>query len=441
MEIVHGDCRLEAGFARADITPPIGATLLGYPGGRTATGVGDQLSGTVLALRSGDLVCLIVALDWCLIGERDVESMREAIRAAAGCRCEAIQISASHTHSGPMTIRAWGLGEYAEDYVVQTRAKIAEASARAIGSLAAASVGIGVGRTTVGVNRREVLPDGRVILGVNEWGAVDRDVTVIRFEGAGGSIGSVIHLGVHPTSRGIEPLISRDWPGVMVDRVEQLTGAPAVFVNGSAGDVAPRTAGDGPNGYGEAAAQEIGLSAARDALRAWRSASPMQSAALDVATGDIRLPLAPLPAIEEAREQYNRFAVGGERQTFPGAEVAYWAAVIEAHGRPQATHKPFAQEVIRIGEAAIVPMSGEVFADTGLRLKKASPFAHTLVASTTNGADGYYCPCEAHARGGYEPWAMRAMGVRLMSDHVDDVLVSENSELLKALHGGGEETP
>ena len=51
---------------------------------------------------------------------------------------------------------------------------------------------------------------------------------------------NLIHYGCHGTSVGDNSEITRDWSGIMIDRVEQETGVLTAFWNGAIGDVGPR---------------------------------------------------------------------------------------------------------------------------------------------------------------------------------------------------------
>ena len=53
-------------------------------------------------------------------------------------------------------------------------------------------------------------------------------------------------------------------------------------------------------------------------------------------------------------------------------------------------------------EVAVVALPGEVFADLGLAIKRASPFATTLVFELANDAPGYIPTRKAFAEGSYE---------------------------------------
>ena len=67
------------------------------------------------------------------------------------------------------------------------------------------------------------------------------------------------------------------------------------------------------------------------------------------------------------------------------------------------SYKLFIQAV-RIGEGAIGTLPGEIFAETGLNLKKRSPFKNYFTISQANGQFGYIPPSSQFELGGYETW-------------------------------------
>jgi hypothetical protein len=56
----------------------------------------------------------------------------------------------------------------------------------------------------------------------------------------------------------------------------------------------------------------------------------------------------------------------------------------------------------RIGDAVVLASPAELLAEVGLRMKQASPFAHTLIASCSNGYLHYGAAAGDYDRGGYE---------------------------------------
>jgi hypothetical protein len=85
-------------------------------------------------------------------------------------------------------------------------------------------------------------------------------------------------------------------------------------------------------------------------------------------------------------------------------------------------------EVWRLGEVGIVSMPGEPFAEIGVEVRKASPFAVTMFCGYSDGVGGDYLPmsCE-YDQGGYEvertPYGRKA----------DEKLIAETVELLQSL--------
>ncbi len=426
--------QLSAAIARRDITPPPGTPLFGYPQQRSGDNIADPLNATALVLRSGDCIAALISLDLGALDEIDVTILRENIWQATGIPAHNITFCPTHTHSGPPTLNVWGWNEKDQAYLQSLVAPVVQAVQQAMATLEPCRVGFAVTPTDVGINRREVQLDGEVGGSQkNEWGPRDRDLTVIRFEGTHGPIASLVHLGAHPTARGTEASVSRDWPGVMMDRVEQLTGAPVLFINGAYGDVGPRTANQGYIGDGPIAAQEVGLHAASDALCAWRSIKELRHENLRTQTQLFELPHAPLPTQEEALQALSELGDQRGKLGAPACNWHYWNAVLEVNEKPFEPTRTWQQTLTAIGPLVIVPFAGEIVSEIALRCKKHSPFAYTLCAGNANGAQGYYVTREARARGGYEPWVARAYDAYLLADNVDDFLVQANVELLNRL--------
>lgn len=302
-------------------------------------------------------------------------------------------------------------------------------------ALTPVTVGVGTVRSEVGINRRAVQPNGSVVLGQNPTGPVDATLTVARFEGARGPVGCVAHYGAHPTVLAAESrVVSRDWPGMMVDALEHYSGAPALLLNGALGDVAPRTSSGWATGDGtEFSLWEAGGRAIHDAVRAWRAAREFEPVALRTATGVVALPYRPLPGRVVARRE---LAAAAAQRNEPGAGMCryrHWAAVLAAAGQRAPAACGYRATVWAVGPVAFAPMPGEPFAEIGLWLRAASPFAHTLPVSLANGYAGYFCTREAVARGGYEAWVGQAIGPRLLAENVDDAVVGQYARLLEML--------
>ena len=433
---------LQVGVGRRDITPPLGTLLMGYPdphGSRGATAVRDPLNATAIAIESADgqKQAAIVSLDIALAADPIVDAIRQQASEATGIPGDHVTVCAIQTHSGPCIQHVPGWCEpdasFIDDLLVPGAvAAITEAWA----SRAPARIGVSTVNSNAGINRREILDNHGIGLGQLPWGVIDPTMTVLRIDTAAGVLANVVHYGAHPTVLGgWSRVISRDWPGVMIDRVEALTGATTMFINGAVGDVAPRTnslgaVGDERNA-GEPALMETGMVAAMDAMRAWRSIRDMRNLDLNIHTETLQLPYRPLPSRDEAERE---FAAIEPRKNEAGAgmcEYSHWKAVLDEYdANRQLTHRPYHQTITAIGPIALAPFPGEPFAETIVRLRHASPFQHTLAASTSCGSLGYFVTRESLHRGGYEVWVAKAYGAYILAEHIDDVLLDENHRLL-----------
>lgn len=429
---------LLAGVGRTDITPALGTALAGYPvQDRVAETIRDPLHATALVLARGDCRVAIISLDWILIEAEEVVAIRNLVQAQTGIAPANVTVAAIQSHSAPRTFSAWGWGDKDRDYVSAVLPRIVEAVVQAVANLQPALVGIGTTTSEVGINRRQIRQNHTVTLGVNPWGPYDPTMTVLRFEGAQGPLATLVHYGAHPTVfHGKSRAVSRDWPGIMIDRLEALTGAPALFINGAVGDVAPRTNFMGAVGDGEIALLEVGTRAATDALRAYRSIKEVRDLELAVVTGDLLLPYRPLAPLAEAQQNLAAAAANQAQWGQPMCDYRHWQSVVNAHSAPPVTGTTFPQTITRLGPVALVPFPGEPFTEIVLRLRDYSPFQHTLCASTTNGCLGYFVTRESLHRGGYEVWVGKAYGPYILSETIDDALIDANLLLLRALYEG-----
>ena len=107
--------------------------------------------------------------------------------------------------------------------------------------LTPARLGMGWGFSQANINRRAKDSEGNVRLGLNPYGEVDRRIGLIRIEDhEGNPIVLIANYPVHGTVLGGEnSLISGDAPGIVAEYVEQEAGAPMLFINGAAGNLAP----------------------------------------------------------------------------------------------------------------------------------------------------------------------------------------------------------
>ena len=107
---------LRAGFARVDITPPLGVSVQGYYEERLAGGILDPLYATAVAFDDGQRRAVLLSLDVIGIHQYLAEELRTMIGEAVGTVKEAVFLCCTHTHLAPGITAGNGLTEN-DEYV------------------------------------------------------------------------------------------------------------------------------------------------------------------------------------------------------------------------------------------------------------------------------------------------------------------------------------
>ena len=90
----------KAGFARVDITPPLGTYMPGYYQERHAKEILDPLQINMVAFSDGKTTALVAQYDTEALSVPVADMMCDAITKATGVPRDAILLHASHTHDG-----------------------------------------------------------------------------------------------------------------------------------------------------------------------------------------------------------------------------------------------------------------------------------------------------------------------------------------------------
>jgi hypothetical protein len=85
---------------------------------------------------------------------------------------------------------------------------------------------------------------------------------------------------------------------------------------------------------------------------------------------------------------------------------------------------------VRVGEFGIAAIPNEVFAISGLTIKRRSPLKPTFTIELANGAEGYIPPPDQHVLGGYETWRARTS---CLEETAEVKIVSTVLDLLDAV--------
>ncbi|MHB1133377.1 MAG: neutral/alkaline non-lysosomal ceramidase N-terminal domain-containing protein [Chloroflexota bacterium] len=435
--------RLEAGVARATITPPAGIPHANW-GAQThtrAAGVDLDLWATALVLRNGNQRVAIVDADLGGFSASLTTACRQAITALTGIPALNVRLSAVHTHSGPsleFNFYAEG-GELLQAYVASLPGLIAGAVWEANNNLRPARLAAGRGHSEINVNRRlkqEGLYDGKVFLGRNWQAFADHEVVVARIDDENERpIATIVNYGCHPTIMGhLNQYITPDYPGVVKRVVEQMVGGKCLFLQGAAGNVHAIRDYTGDLSVYRHLGTLLGLEAAKVSLglsplpRQEKFLYVLESGAelgiyadepagepdgtLEVLSREITLPLLPvadaaqleMELAERERELEELRANGADETAVRPAMMRAKRAMLRlrlAKPHQGQTETKVELHTIRVGDLALVAIQGEPFAEIGAAVKKNSPFAHTMFSGYLGHWAGYIPNAEDYPDGGY----------------------------------------
>jgi len=245
------DLQLEAGVAKADITPSSFGPMYGYNNRECgpANGTHDPLFAKALVLAAGESRLAIVTLD---LGSIVSENLRRDVAATLGI--PVLLLAASHSHSTPSflpyeeSVRGVTPSSFkVSPYQAEMEKKVFDAIQRASSSMFPARLGVGRGSLQLGYNRLLLREDGRARALFDNleripYGPVDPEFTLVRVDDMSGAARALlVHYACHAVVLGSTScLYSADYPGAMQAKVEAaIPGVQCMFVQGGAGDINP----------------------------------------------------------------------------------------------------------------------------------------------------------------------------------------------------------
>lgn len=425
-----------AGAARADITPAVGTLLYGYNPHQESTSIHDHLSITALAVAQGSDIALLATVT---VGDFQTElltGLRQQMSEACGIPASHIVVASTHTHSAPNVAGMEGWGGVDMPYVDNIlRPAMLQVAKDAVANLQPAEYAVGVTESKVGINRRQQLEDGTIVLGQNPWGCYDPNMTCIAIRNSETKAGilNLIHYGCHGTAAGCNREISRDWSGIMIDRLEAETQTMTAFWNGPIGDVGPRLT-NGQTVGNIQFVEELGGVAAMDAKRAYDARGMYVAGDLHLYEGEVAIPFKPLLPKDEVEAKLATYEDPDSLINIQRLEYAHYKATKDEYdaGLPaHDSHYRYDQIIISLGDVAFVPYPFEIFSEISLRLRYHSPIRYTLALSNTNGYNAYMPTEDQIVRGGYEIGCFLYSGAYTLVDNTDQVLLNENLRILR----------
>ena len=320
-------------------------------------------------------------------------------------------VNATHNHLAPPITRLFLCEEQPnKNYKDQLFSWIIQAAGEACDNLEESTVRHGISAAPgFEFNRRLKGEDGVVMAFspelprvIEALGPVDSEVPYITFQNKSQVKGIIFSYANHNNASGIgEEHAYFDWDlgGYACEKLQNALGeeCTAIFLPGAAGDIAwidPKN----PQPSSAELATHIGRSLAGNILESLPKAELQEENSVQNKT--VRSYI--YDRSPRASEYCEDACRGSDPKALASARNRY-SAEREAVEKATATGLEIEISSISIGAGiALISLPSEVFSETGIFIRKHSPFKTTIIAELTNGYCGYVPTAEAFEQGGYE---------------------------------------
>ena len=422
---------LKAGSATANITPPLGTRIPGGFRPRYAENVDDELFAKALVIDNGTTRITIVTCDLIAIPEKVADAAKARIAERCDIPAAHVMINATHTHTAVAIADLLGVDEDTE-YTEWAPLKIADAVELAVWRLKPARVGFAsVNEERITFNRRWHMKDGTVRFNpgienpdlVKPTGTIDPELAMMFVEADDGTpISAVANFSLHYIGTDNGSALSADYFGHFDQLMRHYLGDTCISLlwNAASGqinntDFSGRTKWTA-SGHQQAVKManvlaghfitEMQFMEMHDTLDLSGSLATLTFQPKRITAEDLEVAEQILSVPQGTYDAYETgpfsWVVG---QPIPHALVDVYARECQRLAKlPAQMTAPI--QVIRLGEAAIVALPGEVFVETGMNIKSEANANPTFLVSLANGYIGYICTDKALTKeGGYETWA------------------------------------
>ncbi|MBQ5777723.1 MAG: neutral/alkaline non-lysosomal ceramidase N-terminal domain-containing protein [Oscillospiraceae bacterium] len=436
--------KLKVGFARIDITPPLGSYLQGYQFLRESDGILDPLYAHALAVSDGETTAIIISADLVGMGYQTCDTIRRGIEGKFGIPYENVFVSCTHIHTGPIcTVGREGFSEKVLDTIIE---KLIQMPKIALDDMKPAELFVNAAETPIDIAfiRRFRMKDGSVKTNPgflnpdidHPLGEPDKRVALAYFKRENAPEIALINFQVHPDVISGNKY-SADFPGFVRKVYEgAVENSLCMYINGPQGDTNHFNVNTPEDELrtGYEFARHMGRTIAGVAMGLRAMAKKVETVPVRAMQKNLEVfyNKGTPEEIEKARETYKLYKEGRVEEIWPHDDMMRTTLVGEATRLVRTADLPDSRELyitgIAIGDFALVGFPGEPFTDIGRETKAQSPFKMTFASCCANGYEAYFPMDSAFDEGGYEA---RSTSFRRGTA---EALIRSGVEVLNTLH-------
>ncbi len=432
---VHAADALKVGVFAVDASPPVGSPLAYDP---TKSVLLPLSCRGVVIVGAGEPIVLC-AIDWIGVANDGHREFRAKLAKAAGTIPSRVCVHALHQHDAPVC-------DFSVDRVLEplkiNREVMDAAFARDVMNRAAKAVHLavenpkqvthlGLGEAEVekvASNRRILGPNGKVIhvrftattdpkIRDQPVGTIDPMLKMISFWNGDEPVVALTYYATHPQSYYRTGDANPDFPGMARDQRQAATKILHIHFNGAGGNIGAGKWNDGSHENRQILADRV----AAGMTKALAATKKTPIGANDVGWDVVAAALPAAPHLDETKLQaIVNDASKPPRMRSEMASELVWLKRCQAGDTIEVP-------CLRLGDARIVHMPGELFVEYQLAAQKLRPDLFVAMAAYGDYGPGYIGTEIAYSEGGYETGPHAS----LVSPKVEGVLMNVLERLLK----------
>ncbi len=415
---------IKIGFARVDVTPPLGTLVCGYYEERVSKGVLDPIELNAIAFGNETDTAILITADFTGMTMARITPVRARIAEATGVPADRILITSLHQHTTIYVGDEIGDAEdFAivrdEDYLNLLYRKFCDVAKMAVDDMAPARV-FGAEKQALeplAFTRRYVMADGVVRTNpdtrkhgtpVRHAEPSDNAVRLLRFVREGARDVVLVNFSTHPDVVGGEHFCA-DWPGFVRRFVEEdHPDTLCISTVGCQGDSNHLNFFKEPKdrivgGKGITHAAHMGRVIA-DTVKQLLTGELTEHTGEDV-FGGVRLiynrtNTSGIEYFDEAERFIADYKAGLHCPTEHVTDISYAMRVQRLLTAP--IYRAVPVTLLRLGDVCFVGFGGEPFTNYGTAAREIAGDKTVICTCCANGYEGYLPTAKAFAEGGYE---------------------------------------
>jgi len=428
---------LQLATFQVDVTPPLGSPLCNG-NVKPVMEITTPLTARGIVLIGAGKPIVLCAFDWVGIGNGSYDQFRGALAKGVGTTADRVALHTLHQHDAPGSdfiseklLAEQGLSKQFSnpDFDALVMQRIAAAARQSLTRAQPVThFSTGSARVEkVASNRRILGPDGKVPLRrmskstkpeakAAPEGTIDPLVRMVVFWQETKPLVVMTYYATHPQSYYGQGLVNWDFVGYARQlREKALPGVPHIHFNGAGGNVAAGKYNDGSKEKRPLLAQRL----ARGMELAWKTQHRSPLTTRDVAwkVEPVRLPVRATLTEEGLKANIKDKSLAIKKRLRAARDLSFVQRMNNGHRIPLSC--------LRLGNAHIVHMPGELFVEYQLQVQQMAPGKFIAMAAYGDYGPGYIGTRIAYGQGGYETGA-----VSRVAPEVENVLLNGARKLL-----------